>query len=105
MLPSSTGVLLGLPPLVIQPSSVLPSKSRTQPSSFSFAVSSLSAAAPGAASSAAARRENAVFISAHHLSFVGVRHGLRRHPVHCSHHPVLGPRVASAGVELLILRL
>ncbi len=32
MQPSSTGTLLGPPPLVFQPSRVLPSKSRIQPS-------------------------------------------------------------------------
>ena len=44
MHPSSTGVLLGFSALVIQPSSVLPSKRSSQPSAFSLAVSSLSAA-------------------------------------------------------------
>ena len=44
MEPSSTGVLDGFLPLVIQPFKVFPSKRRIQPSFFSFSVSSLSAA-------------------------------------------------------------
>src|SRR3954471_23727321 len=44
MQPSSTGVLLGVSLLVIQPSSDLPSNRRSQPSAFSLAVNSLSAA-------------------------------------------------------------
>src|SRR5262245_28763130 len=44
MEPSSTGRWLGYSLLVIQPSSVLPSKSRSQPAFFSASVSSLSAA-------------------------------------------------------------
>src|SRR5260370_42596767 len=52
MEPSSTGVRLGLPLLVIQPSSVLPSKSKIQPSSFSFSVKPLSAPAGEASKTA-----------------------------------------------------
>src|SRR5687768_6182014 len=44
MAPSWTGVRLGCPLLVIQPSRVLPSNRSRQPSAFSFGVSSLSAA-------------------------------------------------------------
>src|SRR5262245_10180655 len=65
MQPSSTGVLLGLPALVFHPSSVLPSKSRTQPSAFSFSVSSLSAAAAPRTRSARARRNKYLFIAVH----------------------------------------
>src|SRR5260221_146775 len=51
---SSTGRLLGFWPLVIQPSSVLPSKRSSQPSDFSRGVNSLSAATAGTASTIAA---------------------------------------------------
>src|SRR5580704_4575856 len=51
MLASSTGLCPGFWLLVIQPASVLPSNNRIQPSSFSRSVSSLSAAARGAAPS------------------------------------------------------
>src|SRR5438132_2920907 len=74
MQPSSTGVLLGLPLEVIQPSSVLPSKSRTQPSAFSFSVSSLSAAPTGAvAISSRAAEIIGILISVHHLFLLGPR--------------------------------
>src|SRR5215213_10537445 len=64
MHPSSTGVLLGFSLLVIQPSSVLPSKSRSQPSAFSFAVSSLSAADKADAARRRVQRESGVRIEA-----------------------------------------
>src|SRR5437764_6961084 len=54
MHPSSAGVRLGFPRLVIHPSSVFPSKSRIHPAAFSCAVSSLSPAA-GAAGSLSGR--------------------------------------------------
>src|SRR5450631_2934827 len=72
MAPSSTGVLLGLPLEVIQPSRVLPSKRRSQPSAFSFAVNSLSAAGAGAVTIKTARHTNTGLILAHHLFLLGV---------------------------------
>src|SRR5438874_10504272 len=73
MQPSSTGVLLGLLFEAIQPSSVLPSKSRIQPSAFSFSVSSLSAAHAGGAVAISSRAAETIgiLISVHHLLLLG----------------------------------
>src|SRR5260370_38910321 len=59
---ASTGVLLGFSLLVIHPSRVLPSKSKIQPSAFSFGVNSLSAAPAPTSLSAIARKGRIVFI-------------------------------------------
>src|SRR4051794_26622453 len=66
MQPSSTGRLLGLLLLVTQPASDWPSKSSSQPSCFSFAVSSLSAAGAGPANSTAASITLADLMMVHH---------------------------------------
>src|SRR3974390_2384372 len=85
MQPSSTGVLLGLPALVIQPSSVRPSKSKSQPSAFSRAVNSLSAAAADAASNTTLQIAAMIFIGAHHPFHVTRQDKRYNHEIHEKH--------------------
>src|SRR6516164_6522742 len=71
MLPSSTGVLLALPPLVIQPSWVLPSNRSIQPSCFSCSVNSLSAARAGEPRRAKPASSAAIFVMGGYSLAVG----------------------------------
>src|SRR5260370_29995289 len=69
---SSTGRLLGFSALVIQPSSVLPSNSSSQPSFFSWSVNSLSAARTEEVSKKPISSANAILMLAHHLFLLRV---------------------------------
>src|SRR5262249_12634378 len=72
---SSTGVLLSLLALVIQPSSDLPSKRSIQPSAFSWGVSSLSPAKAKEAKLRTARKEEIICIFVTFVFLGGTRHG------------------------------
>src|SRR5690349_24798683 len=93
MHPSSTGVLLGVWLLVIQPSSGLPSKSRSRPSAFSLGVSSLLAARRPAADRSRDTRTGSKRITERLLGAEVTRLGER------SQRPLSGPIGAAHGAR------